>query len=496
MRPLHNTARLGVLAVALAAALPALGAEPSVTPAQLQSLLERMERLEKRNSELEKALQVQTRTADTKLEQRVMTLETQNKQLEAALASESISEQEPELATRLKYAENQAQTAQAQSRMLDALGGFSIGADFVGVAQGASGIGNDDVQLNYRADLSVTSPTITTGDVDSFVFALFRAGQGNGVDFTSFVGPNATAFQLGSVVPADNSALIVGELWYQADIPLPFNGYKPQSRETLTLNFGKMDPFGFFDQNNVGGDETTQFLASAFVHNALLDNPLAANVGADGYGFSPGVRIGYTNASQKPESYGLSLGVFASGDGADFSGPFTKPFVIAQAETSQRFFGGLEGNYRAYLWSNGQAPTFIADQTENHWGWGISADQRVGDGFSLFGRAGMAYGDNLPFDVTASLGGEFNGSYWSRGSDAIGLAYAANRVASDFHDQSAGLSDYGYTADGWEQTLELYYRFQVHPQFELTPDLQYIRHPAGNTGENATVYGLRTNLSF
>lgn len=496
MHPFRFSARVGVLAAAFAAALPAAAAETGVTAAQLQSLLERMERLEKRNSELEKTLQAQVKPTEVKLEQRVRSLEEQNRQLEAALATESISEQEPELATRLKYVENQAQGTQAQSSMLDALDGFSLGADFVGVAQGASGIDNGDVQLNYRADISVTSPTITTGDVDSFVFALFRAGQGNGVDLTSFVGSNATAFQLGTVVPADNSALIVGELWYQADIPLPLHGFKPQSKETLTLNFGKMDPFGFFDQNNIGGDETTQFLSSVFVHNALLDNPIAANVGADGYGFSPGARIAYTNSSQKPESYGLSLGVFASGTGADFSGPFTKPFVIAQAETSQRLFGGLEGNYRAYFWNNGQAPTFIADQTENHWGWGVSADQRVDDSLNLFGRAGMAYGNNLPFDITASFGGEFKGSYWSRGSDAIGLAYAANRVADDFHDQSAALADYGYTADGWEQTVELYYRLQVHPHFELSPDIQYIYHPAGNTSEAVTVFGLRTNLAF
>ena len=64
---------------------------------------------------------------------------------------------------------------------------------------------------------------------------------------------------------------ILGQAWYQAAIPLPFLGFKPYSRETLELTFGKMDIFGFFDQNAAAGDEAKQFLNSVFVHNPLLD---------------------------------------------------------------------------------------------------------------------------------------------------------------------------------------------------------------------------------
>ena len=486
-----NAARIGVLTVAIATAFPALAAEDAETSRLIQRLMERVEKLEKRNAELERGLQ---------------SLEDRNTRLDTALTSEEVSEKEPELASRLKAVEYQALNIQKQAKVIDSIEGFSAGANFATVGQRASGIDSAGTQLNYRADITVTTPTIKTGDIESKVFGHFRVGQGRGLSekFTSFVGPNATAFQLGSVVPPETSAMMLAQAWYQADIPLPFGGFKPRSRETLTVNFGKMDPFAFFDQNAAANDETRQFLASPFVHNALLDNPLAANIGADGFGFSPGVRVSYFNWRAKPETYRLSLGVFGAGRSANFSDSFKSPFVILQAETSQRFLSGLQGNYRVYLWRNGQAPTFAKEQTASHSGIGFNFDQRLGDGITLFGRVGTASGERLPFDRTASFGVEFNGSYWDRGADAIGLAVGTNRTSRDFRAQSAtldadgdGLPDYGFATSGWEQVMEAYYRFRVHARFELTPDFQYIRNPAGNPDARPVkIIGLRANLAF
>ena len=117
---------------------------------------------------------------------------------------------------------------------------------------------------------------------------------------------------------------------------------------------------------------------------------------------------------------------------------------------------------------------------------------------------GTAGGERLPFDRTASFGAEFNGSYWDRGADAIGLAVGSNRTSKDFRAQSAmldadanGLPDYGFAASGWEQVMEAYYRFRVHERFELTPDFQYIRNPAGNPeARPVKIIGMRANLAF
>lgn len=501
----RNAARIGMLAAAIVTAFPATAADAD-SKRLFQRLMERVEKLEKRNAELEQALQPHAAGASSQIEARLKSLEEHNARLDSALSTEEVSEKEPELASRLKAVEYQALDIQKQAKVIDSIEGFSAGANFTTVAQRAGGIDGAGVQVNYRADITVTTPTIKTGDIESKLFGHFRVGQGKGLSdkFTSFVGPNATSFQLGSVVEPESSAMMLAQAWYQADIPLPFGGFKPHSREAITVGFGKMDPFAFFDQNAAANDETRQFLASPFVHNALLDNPLAANIGADGFGFSPGMRVSYFNGSAKPETYRLSLGVFGAGRSANFSDSFRSPFVIVQAETSQRFFAGLEGNYRVYLWRNGQAPTFVKDETASHGGIGFNFDQRLGDGITLFGRLGAGSGERLPFDRTASFGAEFNGSYWARGADAIGLAIGGNRTSKDFRTQSAtldadadGIADYGFAAGGWEQVMEAYYRFRVHQRFELTPDFQYIRKPAGNPDARPVkILGVRANLAF
>ncbi|TCV79191.1 carbohydrate porin [Sulfurirhabdus autotrophica] len=501
-----NAARISALAVAIITAFPTLAAEDADSNHRLQRLMERVEKLEKRNAELEKTLQPRGAGGKSQLEERLKVLEDRNIRLDSALATEEVSEKEPELASRLKAVEYQALDIQKQAKIIESIEGFSANANFTAVAQRANGIDNSGTQVNYRADITVNTPTIKTGDVESKLFGHFRVGQGKGLSdkFTSFVGPNATSFQLGAVVQPEASAMMLAQAWYQADIPLPFGGFKPQSRETLTVNFGKMDPFAFFDQNTAANDETRQFLASPFVHNALLDNPLAANIGADGFGFSPGMRVSYFNWGAKPETYRLSLGVFGAGRSANFSDSFKSPFIIFQAETSQRLFTGLQGNYRVYLWRNGQAPTFIKDETASHSGLGFNFDQRLGDGITLFGRLGTGNGERLPFDRTVSLGAEFNGSYWDRGADAIGIAIGSNRTSKDFRTQSAtvdadgdGIPDYGFAATGWEQVMEAYYRFHVHQRFELTPDFQYIRNPAGNPNARPVkILGVRANLAF
>lgn len=489
-----------VVAVLLAVGGVAQAADADVAR-ELKRLAERLEMLEKDNAALRRQL-----ATDATVGTRLKTLEENHARIEQGLARENLSDSEPELTSRLKAVEYQTLEMQKQSRIIEALDGISAGASFTTVAQRASGGPNNEVQLNYRTDITASTPAGTMGDTTGKIFAHFRIGQGKGLGnlMTAFSGANTSAFQLGTAEQADNSAVMLAQAWYQADIPLPLGGFKPRSRETLTVNFGKMDPFAFFDQNAAANDETRQFLTSMFVHNALLDNPLAANIGADAYGFTPGVRVSYLNEWSKPENFRLSLGVFGAGAGANYSRSFSSPFVIAQAETRQMFFGGLAGNYRVFAWRNGQAPTYVAGETRPHRGIGLNFDQRIGDGVTLFGRYGKAWGERLAFDQTLSLGAELSGSYWNRGGDSLGVALGANKVSADFRNDAAlidadgdGLPDYGYAASGAENVFEAYYRYRLNKQFEITPDFQWMRRPAGN-GESGSVkiLGVRAQLVF
>jgi high affinity Mn2+ porin len=467
----------GAVGLALAGAMPAYATEPSNA-----ELLERIKRLEKKNEDQEKALE-----------------------------GSRISESEPELATRLKAVEFQALSQQKQARTIEALEGITAAVGFTMVAQGANnGATTDNTgesQLNYRADVSVSLPAGEIGNAAGKIFGQFRMGQGNGLESLrpTFSGPNTTAFQLNGVSQPDDSAVLLAQAWYQLDIPLPLGGFKPQSRERLTMNFGKMDPFVFFDQNAAANDETRQFLNNVFVHNALLD--AGGDIGADANGFSPGVRLAYTNETRKPLAYGLSLGIFGAGPGAGFNNTFSSPFVIVQADTLQKFFGGLDGNYRLYVWRNGQATPYQDSEDsslEAHAGWGASIDQRVGDAVTLFGRYGHETRGQVRFDRALALGAQFGGDYWDRAGDALGLALGGQRVSGEFHDNSLtldanrdGTPDFRYEASGTERVVEMYYRYRLNKRFELTPDVQLIQHPGGNgAAPTMTILGARAQLTF
>ncbi len=473
----HRGALAAAISLTLAGAAPVRAAEPSNT-----ELLKRIERLEKKNEALEKALE-----------------------------GERVSEEEPEVATRLKAVEFQALSMQKQARTIEALEGVTAGVSFTTVAQHASGSattsGNSESQWNYRADVSVSLPGGEVGNAEGKLFAHFRMGQGDGLTriLPTFGGANATGFHVQGQRPDDSATVLLAQAWYQLDVPLPLGGFKPQSREKFSFNFGKMDPFLFFDQNAIADDETTRFLNTAFVHNPLLD--AGGDVGVDAFGFTPGLRFAYRNETAKPITWDAALGVFGAGRGAAFSDSFEKPFAIAQFETARKFFGGLDGNYRLYVWRNGQATAYANEsdtQTEKHAGWGMSLDQRVGDATTLFARYGRQTQGKTRFDRAVTLGAEFGGSYWDRGADAVGVAFGQLHTSVDFRNDAPtldadadGNADFGYAASGAEQLIELYYRWRIHQKFEVSPDLQHISRPAGNgAAKDVNLLGLRAQLTF
>ena len=526
MRPPRHP-RPNALAMALACAMlggnatqSAAAATPAPTQAsqtalmrQLEKMNTRLDELERRNAELERRLAERATSpaaAPAELQKRVETLEQTQDRIAKGLESDRISENEPELTARLKATEKDALDMKHAAKKIDALDGISASASLTTVTQRPAGLpqgteGNHS-QLSYRADITATLPLEHYGDIEHKLFAHFRLGQNTGLNapLANLGGFASTANGVGfhaSGAVADDSPAILGEAWYQAAIPLPFGGFKPNSRETLELTFGKMDLFGFFDQNAVAGDESRQFLNSIFVHNPLLD--AGGQVGMDANGFQPGFVAAYVNQRNKPEHWRLSLGMFGARDGSRYRNSFSAPLVMAQAEGSLHPFPGLPGNYRLYAWRNG-AGEQLDGSNSTHAGWGISADQRVADGITLFGRYGHQASGKVRFDRALVLGGEIGGSAWNRGADALGIAWGRLRASSDF--RSAGGSGdligdgsgvFAYAPEGAEQTAELYYRYRLTKQFELTPDLQVLRRAGANPDATTIkVLGLRAMIAF
>lgn len=446
-----------------------------------------------------------------RLEERVRALEEKNAALEHSLASDRISEEEPELVTRLKDIESRALSMQKQARMVDALEGISAGVSVTTAAQHAGGASTDDgtseSQWNYRADAYVSLPGGSIGNADGSIFAHVRIGQGDGLNriVPMFGGANATGFHVLGGRPDDDATVLLAQAWYQLDVPLPLGGFKPSSRQTLSVNFGKMDPYLFFDQNSIADDETTRFVNAAFVHNPLLD--AGGDLGVDGYGFAPGVRIAYRNETMKPTTWGISAGVFGGGAGATFNNSFDNPLFIIQAETSQKLFGGLNGNYRVYFWRNDRAAPYANEfdaSTEAHDGIGVSADQRFGDAVTVFVRYGHQFTGRVRFDRALTVGAELGGSYWNRAADAFGVALGALRTSRAFRVDALTLdadgdsvADFGYLPRSSEQIAELYYRFRLNSQFELSPSMQHIHRPAGDdAAKDVNIFGVRALVAF
>jgi len=458
--------------------------------ADVARLVQRIERLEQDNRELRERLE---RTG--RAEQRLKALEDAQAKADKALATDRISEQEPELVTRLKAVEFQTLEMQKQARQIEALEGVTVAAGLTGVVQSVNAAGAADgraqSRANYRADISVGLPGGEMGDVEGKLFAHFRLGQGAGLalrpTYTSTT--NSAAFE--TAAGPDDSFAILAQAWYQLSIPLPRDGFKAHSKERIEINVGKMDPFVFFDQNAIADDESVRFLNNVFVHNPLLDS--GGDVGADAYGFAPGLRIAYVSSPTRSQTWGASLGVFGAGSGANFSGSLGKPLLIAQVDAAHKLFGGLAGNYRLYAWRNGQGSDHDGTP-EPHAGLGASLDQRIDDDWTLFARYGHQLSGHPRFDRALTLGAETDGSRWGRGADAVGLAAGLLRTSAAYHDATAGQLN---AASGMERIAELYYRYYVNNRLQLTPDLQWIQQPAGDARASAAyAIGLRAKVGF
>lgn len=323
------------------------------------------------------------------LAERVARLEAENRALNAALDSERISANEPAIATRLKAVEQRAAAGPGDS-LAEAFDGISAEVSVGAVAQYLSDDGRTDgdseTVVGWRGDVGVTLPGGRIGNSEGQFFFQARFGQNGSHSDTRpfFTGAtNSLAFEQ-EMVPSGNTNAIIAQAWYQLDTPIGASQVDGAPAR-LELTVGKMDPFVFFDQNGAADDESTRFLNNVFVHNPLLDS--GGQVGADDYGFTPGVRMAYVNDEN---GWGASLGVFGAGDSSTFGKSFSRPFVIGQLEKNIRAFGGFDGTYRLYAWNNPQAEGFDGEE-RSHAGWGISADQQVSESLTLFARYGTGH---------------------------------------------------------------------------------------------------------
>lgn len=383
--------------------------------------------------------------------------------------------------------------------------GLSVEGGLVAVAQrsGAKGTGTgaSASRLNYRGDLEFNLPmgNLRTGSEAQLKgFGHLRFGQGSGLALRPTLSATANSVPFEGAGGSDETYAIVAQAWLQATWPLAGSGLNDLPGNRVELTVGKMDVFGFFDQNAVAGDEGAQFLNNVFVHNPLLDS--GGDIAADSYGLAPGVRLAYVDeGEERGWGWGVSAGVLAAGAGAGFNGGLGQPLVIVQAElTPKQINGEARGGLRLYGWTNGQTTTLDGSSPQRHSGWGLSADHKLGRDWQVFGRYGQRTAGDGQFDQALTLGFELGGRAWGLGHDALGLALGSLRTDRAWREATAAdPSLVGFAATGREQTAELFYRHKLNEHIELSPDVQWIRHAGGDaSAPTVTVWGLRANIGF
>jgi high affinity Mn2+ porin len=445
--------------------------------AQLKKVVERMELLEQRNQELEKRVQDLSKNAVDGPSTRLQAIEMQQQSLKNEVQA---------LARPAATAEEVADD------------GPKFTAGVLGVYQGVnatgSSTGKSQGRINYRGDVTATLQAGSIGDAKGSAFGQLRFGQGNGVSLrpTYSSTANTTAFEAGS--GSQETYAVVAQAWYQLEWPLDGGRFNDQASSRVEMTVGKMDLFGFFDQNAVAADEGSAFMNNAFVHNPLLDS--GGDTGADAYGFAPGIRVGYFNEGDAL-GWGVSMGVFASGAGADFSASPGKPMVIGQFEISPKQINGApRSTYRVYAWTNGRSTDFDGADSR-HSGFGISADQKIGRDWNLFGRYGQRTSGSGTFNRALTLGFEHGGRAWGRGSDAFGVAAGVLGTSSGWRAATSGGTLTGYEANGSERIAEIYYRYKLNDKLSITPDFQLIQHAGGDVTAPVTrIFAVRANLGF
>jgi porin len=110
-------------------------------------------------------------------------------------------------------------------------------------------------------------------------------------------------------------------------------------------------------------------------------------------------------------------------------------------------------------------------------------------GWGVFGRASLSDGNPTPirYFVSGGIGGD-SPFKWNRG-DKFGLGWYYVGASTEFGQLSQ-------TVFGFRNGtgVELFYKVQVTPWLDFTPDIQYIKPGLGALADEAFVFGWRANM--
>ena len=341
---------------------------------------------------------------------------------------------------------------------------IEIEADIVGVLQSSPGytgqFGDTDssTEATVFFDLALTTRPWESGTA----YARFKAGLGDGIDdaIPTFSIFNAAA--IGSLVRLD-------EAWYE-------HAFGKKAR----LRGGKMDFTMIFDSNAVANDEYEQFLSDGFVNNIAVEFPDEIGLGAMLW--------------VSPNTF-FDIGVGLADAVGEWDDVFNSYFSILELGIKPEI-AGKQGNYRVYGWHNSKDHARLISpesDTASNYGFGLSADQEIADGVTLFTRYGHQRGNVSPVEHAWSAGVGISGKFAGRGDDTLGLAYGQAIMGKDWK----SLDQYTGMDSGRENRLEIYYNIKTNNYLNIAPNLQWVKNPMGDKENSSTwAFGVRAYLNL
>ena len=341
---------------------------------------------------------------------------------------------------------------------------IEIEADIVGVIQsspgytGLSGDTDGATEASALFDIGLTARPWESGTA----YVRFKAGLGDGIDELI---PTLSIFNTAAI----GSDARLDEIWYEHAFG-----------EKVRLRGGKLDLTMAFDTNAVANDEYNQFLSGGFVNNLAVEFPDDTGLGAILW-ISPNTL------------FDIGFG-FADATGG-WDDVFDGTFSIAEVGIKPEI-AGRQGNYRVYGWHNGSdhynVTTYSADD-ETNYGFGLSADQEIAEGVTLFARYGRQRGSVSMIEQAWSTGLGISGKFLGREGDTLGLAYGQAITGKDWKSIN---SEFSWDL-GNEHRMEIYYNIKTSNYLNVSPHLQWTKNPIGDNGSgSAWAFGVRAHLNL
>ena len=287
----------------------------------------------------------------------------------------------------------------------------------------------------------------------------------------------------------------------------------------FAINAGKFSIMDFFDDNQYSHDPRRQFFNWALMGNGAWDYP--ADTKGYTYGavvelVKPNWALRFSTVMVPTEANGPVFDgniKHANSEALEFERKISFKGLTGFVHILGYFTQAKMGSYqKAIEWGimHNTSPAIDSVQKVGNtkYGFGFSLGQQITKNTGIFFRAGWNDGHNetwvfTEIDKTLSGGFNFNGKFWHRNDDEIGVAFIANGL-SEWHKKYLAVGGYGFIIGdgslnyGTETVAEVYYSFRLKMfALSISPDYQFIINPAYNKDRGpVNAFGIRAHFEL